>query len=201
MSEPSGSKRHDQSFADVLNRLNDGPRRSEPAYDRSKRAEEPPGEQLTIPWLASSGAATGADSASAQWPAASWPVESWPSGAQDWGELPDFASVVRTYTWTRGRTKPVHDLAVETLVSTSLRGPALGGMTRVEHRSVAELCSAPRSVAEVAALLNLPLGVVRVLLGDMADLGLVIVHRTATNSGDAPAFSFLERVLSGLRRL
>lgn len=199
MSESGGSKPHEQSFADVLNRLGGGgPRWSGPAYGHGARPEEPPAQQLAIPWLASSRPATGADPASAQWPAES----QWPAGAQeDWGEPQNFASSVRPYTWTRGRTRPVYDLAVETLVSTSAPGPALAGMTSVEHRSVAELCCAPRSVAEVAALLGLPLGVARVLLGDMADLGLVVVHRGATNSGDAPGISFLERVLSGLRRL
>ncbi|MGH3942818.1 MAG: DUF742 domain-containing protein [Pseudonocardiaceae bacterium] len=197
MSEPGGSKHHEQSSADVLNRLSGGPRRSEPAHDRSKSIEEPPVEQRTIPWLASSRPAIGSDSLSAQWPVESqWPVE-----YQDWGELPNFVPGMRSYSWIRGRTRPVHNLAVEALVSTRIRASALVELTSIEHRSVAELCGAPRSVAEVAALLNLPLGVVRVLLGDMADLGLVVVHRTATHSGDAPGFSFLERVLSGLRRL
>ncbi|MGQ0773582.1 MAG: DUF742 domain-containing protein [Pseudonocardiales bacterium] len=198
MSQPGGPRRQEQSFADVLNRLSVGSRRSEPAYDRGKRAEEPPVEQLAIPWLASPRPSTESDSAPAQWSAESqWSAE----GTEDGGELLNFASAVRPYTWTRLRRRPVYDLAVETLVSTSVRGPALAGLTSVEHRSVAQLCGAPRSVAEVAALLSLPLGVARVLLGDMADRGLVVVHRTATNSGDAPGFSFLERVLSGLRRL
>ncbi|MGH3916987.1 MAG: DUF742 domain-containing protein [Pseudonocardiaceae bacterium] len=188
MNEFQGSKHHEQSFADVLNSLTGSPWQSEPASDHSEVPEQSSAEQLAIPWLASSRSAPDFDSTQAQWPAKS----------QDWGEPRNFASAVRPYTWTRGRTRPVYDLAVETLVSTSSRGPAL---TSVEHRSVAELCSAPRSVAEVAALLKLPLGVARVLLGDMADLGLVVVHRTGTDSGDAPDFTFMERVLSGLRRL
>lgn len=188
MNEFPGSKSHEQSFADVLNSLGDHPWRSEPASDHSEGPEQPAAEQLEIPWLASSRSAPDYDSTQAQWPA----------GATDWEEPRDFASAVRPYTWTRGRTRPVYDLAVETLVSTSARGLAL---TSVEHRSVAELCSAPRSVAEVAALLSLPLGVARVLLGDMADLGLVVVHRTGIDSGDVPDFTFMERVLSGLRRL
>jgi hypothetical protein len=96
---------------------------------------------------------------------------------------------------------PVFDLAVETLVSTSAHGRDVEALTSVEHRAVAELCRDPRSVAEVAALLSLPLGVARVLLGDMADIGLVVVHRTANASGDTPEVALMERVLSGLRRL
>lgn len=121
--------------------------------------------------------------------------------AEEWGEPEDFASAVRPYTWTRGRTRPVYALAVETLLSTSPQGRDVAALTSIEHRAVAELCLQPRSVAEVAALLGLPLGVARVLLADMADIGLVVVHRTATTSGDAPEFGFMERVLSGLRRL
>ncbi|MDT7712081.1 MAG: hypothetical protein QOG46_770 [Pseudonocardiales bacterium] len=74
-------------------------------------------------------------------------------------------------------------------------------LTSEEHRSVAELCSAPRSVAEVAALLSLPLGVARVLLADMAEIGLVVVHPNAYSAADTPDMALMERVLSGLRRL
>ncbi|MHA6785622.1 DUF742 domain-containing protein [Pseudonocardia saturnea] len=111
------------------------------------------------------------------------------------------ASAVRPYAWTRGRTKSGLDLAIETLVSTSQRGRDQMGLLQVEHRAVAELCEATRSVAEVAALLSLPLGVARVLLGDMAGLGVVTVHQTASSAGNVPDLALMERVLSGLRRL
>jgi hypothetical protein len=109
--------------------------------------------------------------------------------------------VVRPYTWTGGRTSPVFDLAVETLVSTTAHGHEVAVLTSAEHRAVAELCSYPRSVAEVAALLSLPLGVARVLLADMADIGLVVVHRNTYSTADTPDTALMERVLSGLRRL
>ncbi|MBW0009840.1 MAG: DUF742 domain-containing protein, partial [Pseudonocardiales bacterium] len=123
------------------------------------------------------------------------------AGSDEWSEPAASASVVRPYTWTGGRTSPVFDLAVETLVSTAGNGPGRALLTSEEHRAVAELCRAPRSVAEVAALLSLPLGVARVLLADMADIGLVVVHRSANSSGDTPDMALMERVLSGLRRL
>ena len=110
-------------------------------------------------------------------------------------------SAVRPYTWTRGRTKAGLDLAIETLVSTSQRGRDQIGLLQVEHRAVAELCSETRSVAEVAALMKLPLGVARVLLGDMAGLGVVTVHQTSGSTGNTPDMALMERVLSGLRRL
>jgi hypothetical protein len=111
------------------------------------------------------------------------------------------ASAVRPYTWTRGRTKSGFDLAIETLVSTSPRGRAQVATLQLEHRAVAELCEQTRSVAEVAALLSVPLGVARVVLGDMAGLGVVTVHQTASSAGSAPDLALMERVLSGLRRL
>ncbi|GAB1512695.1 DUF742 domain-containing protein [Actinophytocola sp. KF-1] len=111
------------------------------------------------------------------------------------------AQMVRPYAWTRGRTKSTVDLRIETMVSTSEHGENIEALTQTEHRSVAELCAEPRSVAEVATLLAVPLGVAKVLLGDMAGLGLVIVHKTATGGANKAHLMLMERVLSGLRRL
>jgi hypothetical protein len=111
------------------------------------------------------------------------------------------ASAVRPYAWTRGRTKSGLDLAIEALVSTSQRAKDQMGLLQLEHRAVAELCEQTRSVAEVAALLSIPLGVARVVLGDMVGLNLVTVHQTATSAGNEPDLALMERVLSGLRRL
>ncbi|MDA3648278.1 DUF742 domain-containing protein [Saccharopolyspora indica] len=113
----------------------------------------------------------------------------------------DSGSLVRPYARTRGRTRTDYDLAIETLVTTSERGRTQAAQSRSEHRSISELCLEARSVAEVAAHLRLPLGVVRVLIGDMADTGLVLIHDSGLVVGDRPSMEFLERVLSGLRRL
>jgi Protein of unknown function (DUF742) len=125
--------------------------------------------------------------------------EEWAEGE---GEEPeDFRFAVRPYTWTRGRTRPVAYLALETLVSTSEQGRDTSAICSVEHAAIAQLCSEVRSVAEVAALLALPLGVVRVLLADMIDTGLVHVHRNLMGWGSAPGLSMMERVLAGLHQL
>ena len=123
-----------------------------------------------------------------------WPVDEW-EGPED------FRFVVRPYTWTRGRTRPVQDLAVETLVFTSDEGRDVTAICSAEHAAIAELCAEVRSVAEVAALLGLPLGVARVLLADMIDTGLVHVHRNTLGLDNAPDVSLMERVLAGLYRL
>lgn len=109
-------------------------------------------------------------------------------------------SLVRPYTRTGGRTRSDYDLAIEALVSTSDQGEMEEALLP-EHRAICELCMDTKSVAEVAAHLRLPLGVVRVLLGDMAGMGLVVVHTSDAVVGDRPSMEFLERVLSGLRRL
>lgn len=111
------------------------------------------------------------------------------------------SGLVRPYFRTKGRTKPDYDLAIEALISTSERGRRLERVRVPEHRSICGLCLDTRSVAEVAALLRLPLGVVRVLVGDVAGLGLVLIHSASSMVGDRPSIEFMERVLSGLRRI
>ncbi len=110
-------------------------------------------------------------------------------------------TLVRPYVLTRGRTQSRRHLAIEALVST--RADAPWHVTRLsgEFRSVRSLCDRPRSVAEVAATLSVPLGVVRVLLDDMAEQGLVTIHETRTSHDGRPAMALMERVLHGLRRL
>jgi hypothetical protein len=101
-------------------------------------------------------------------------------------------------------------LLVETFVATierpdELPARAAGGggwAERVmpELRAIVKLCRGTRSVAEVSALLRIPLGVVRVLISDLADQGRIRVYGTGHEPG-CPDRALLERVLSGLRRL
>ncbi|HWD04313.1 MAG TPA: DUF742 domain-containing protein [Amycolatopsis sp.] len=110
-------------------------------------------------------------------------------------------SRVRPYARTRGRTRSDHNLALEALVSTSDDGRRYRGVRSIEHRRICDLCLDTRSVAEIAAHLHLPLGVVKVLVGDMADIGLVLIHQTDLVLGDRSSREFMERVLQGLRNL
>jgi hypothetical protein len=114
----------------------------------------------------------------------------------------DAVPLVRPYSRTGGRTRSNLDLAIEALVSTSDLGRARSGQLDGTHQPIAELCAQSRSVAEVAALLRIPLGVARVLVADMVGLGLVVVHRTAEvdATGGVP-MALMERVLAGLHRL
>ncbi|QWF81647.1 DUF742 domain-containing protein [Amycolatopsis sp. CA-230715] len=110
-------------------------------------------------------------------------------------------SMVRPYTRTGGRTRSGAELALEALVSTSELGRSLPGTAPAEHRQIADFCADTRSVAEIAANLALPLGVVKVFVGDMAEAGLVLIHQPGLMFGDRSSREFMERVLDGLRSL
>jgi hypothetical protein len=112
-------------------------------------------------------------------------------------------SLVRPYTRTGGRTRPIHDLAIEALVITTVStlDPAVADLLSPEHARVIELCEGTVSVAEIAVKLESPLGVARVILADMVELGLVEVLDTSATTGTERDPAFLRRVLSGLQRL
>jgi hypothetical protein len=121
------------------------------------------------------------------------------------------SSRVRPYAITGGRTRFGHVLLVETLVSALNRPPDPGARTLPELEAICGLCRGHmRSIAEIAALLRMPLGVVRVLVSDLADQGRIRVHGSpaaAAAEGDDASGSagmhreLLERVLGGLRKL
>lgn len=115
----------------------------------------------------------------------------------------DSSSLVRPYAVTGGRTKPRYDLAIEALVTAAPYPPRDVAVLTPEYRAIMDLCRSARSVAEVSALLRLPLGVARVLVADMAVEGLLRLHQSqpATTAGGQPDLRLLERVLSGLRKL
>lgn len=103
---------------------------------------------------------------------------------------------VRSFTLTRGRTIPRVDLPFEaTLVVTdkNSQSPVSG-----QHAEALALCDG-RSVAEIAAEMNLPIGVVRVLVGDLVADGKVEVRRTLTDqSSTDERRDLLQRTLAGL---
>jgi hypothetical protein len=114
----------------------------------------------------------------------------------------DSTTLVRPYAWTGGRTRGPATLGIETLVSVSPQLPARDRWPAEPHyRTMVELCGTPTSVAEVAALASLPLGVARVLLADLARVGVIRVHENTSAADGRPDLALMERVLDGLRRL
>jgi hypothetical protein len=63
-----------------------------------------------------------------------------------------------------------------------------------------ELCRETASIAELAARAHVPVGVARVLVADLAALGLVDLGRTA-GIDDQDNIALLERLLDGIRAL
>jgi hypothetical protein len=115
-------------------------------------------------------------------------------------EAGDPRSLVRPYAVTGGRTRPRYELAVETLVSVAQYPPRGLSTLTPEYKAIIDLCGAWRSVAEISALLRLPLGVARILIADMAHEGLLRLHQSRAVD-EKPDVHLLERVLSGLRKL
>ncbi len=123
-----------------------------------------------------------------------------PPGQSKPSETGDSSSLVRPYAVTGGRTKPRYELPIEALISAAPYPRQDITTLTPEYKAIIDLCRNWRSVAEVSALLRLPLGVARVIIADMAHEGLLRLHQSPVNDGQ-PDLQLLERVLSGLRKL
>jgi uncharacterized protein DUF742 len=124
------------------------------------------------------------------------------SGAEDPptdGADPD-VTLLRPYLLTSGRAQPVdHTLEIEAQVVTSQLGAASHPRLTFERRDIVALCRTTMSVAEVAAMLGLHIGVARVLVADLAALGYVVVRRPAGRLSQD--LGMIERVIRGLEAI
>ena len=125
------------------------------------------------------------------------------AGAPPEGDYSYEERTVRPYAMTGGRTRPSGDvLPIEALVS-ALRQPT--AQQTVEKRRILELSGTQYvSIAELSAHVHLPVGVVRVIVGDLVDEGSARVHSTATQNpthDPATTLSVLESVLNGISAL
>ncbi|WP_040833327.1 DUF742 domain-containing protein [Nocardia brevicatena] len=111
-------------------------------------------------------------------------------------------SLVRPYSLTAGRTRPKVELALEALVASHPTAFERQFELSNIETSIVELCRESPSVAELAARLELPIGVARVLVADLIEAGHVRVSATLKDdSSDDERRELIERVLSGLRRI
>jgi hypothetical protein len=108
--------------------------------------------------------------------------------------------LVRPYTVTGGRTQSRFQLPIEALVTATVLEPRDLSVLAPECQAILQFCRDWRSVAEVSAVLRLPLGVARILIADMSADGLVRIHQREDAEG-RPDLNLLERVLSGLRKI
>lgn len=111
-----------------------------------------------------------------------------------------FSPVVRPYALVRGRTKPAGERLDVISMAYSLR-VSVPDPTELEpeHLALLQRCAVPMSVAELASGLDLPLGVVRVLLADLRERELVRIDRPAQER--VTDIRLLREVADGLRRL
>lgn len=106
---------------------------------------------------------------------------------------------VRAYALTGGRTKPRHHLLVETLISVPNYDPQFSAALMPETRELYERARETISLAELCAHLTIPLGVIRVLVSDLAAEEMVFIHPTGFAYQYDPIM--LERILDGLKKL
>jgi hypothetical protein len=124
-----------------------------------------------------------------------------PSNDEWWLDA-EAGPVVRPYALTGGRTRhsgEAFDL-VATVTATQVRVADLGGLGP-EHFSVLQLAQVPATVVDIASDIDLPLGVVRILLADLRELGLVLIQAPVSMKARQVDRNMLREVLHGLRGL
>ncbi|MGI9607084.1 MAG: DUF742 domain-containing protein [Acidimicrobiales bacterium] len=104
---------------------------------------------------------------------------------------------VPPYAVTGGRTRVDVDIPFEALVRTTARGREHLQLVAFERRDILRLAEEPIAVAELSAHLHLPIGAIRVLVGDLSVEGHVQTKAMTAQADTA----LLERVRDGLRRL
>jgi hypothetical protein len=111
-------------------------------------------------------------------------------------------NLVRPYTITRGRTGDDRtDFTLITLVrSAEPAGSSRRRAEQPETAAILEHCQErPMAIAEIAAHLDLPPSVVKVLCGDLLDRSMISVKVPGAEAG-APSVELLERVIRGVQR-
>ena len=106
--------------------------------------------------------------------------------------------LIRPYAMTGGRTVAESDISLEAQIQATARASQHLGAYRWEAAKVVELVQSPMALIEIAARLQIPIGVARVLVADLVADGAVMLHTPEKTQSFA---SLLERVLDGVRNL
>lgn len=124
-----------------------------------------------------------------------------PGSHHDWLDG-DAGPVVRPYTMTGGRVQPSADGfdLVAFVVAGAPQDSAKHPQLQPEHGVIIDAAQQPISVAELASHLDLALGVVRVLLGDLLAAGLIAMYEPPSST-NFPHDDILKAVVNGLRAL
>jgi hypothetical protein len=119
---------------------------------------------------------------------------------QDRGLGRDEGPVVRPYLLTGGRTKAAGEIIGLLALVHDTGSPLSDAMfLEPEQSAVLKLCRRPVAVADLASDLDLPLGVVRILLSDMRDRGLITIRQPSARPVNDE--KILKDVADALRRL
>ena len=124
-----------------------------------------------------------------------------PSNDERWLDA-EAGPVVRNYVLTGGRTRhsgEAFDL-VATVSATRARVADPASLAP-EHVSVLRVAQSPTTVGAIASDVGLPLGVVRILLGDLREFGLVSIQAPVSMKPQQVDRNTLREVLHGLRGL
>lgn len=110
----------------------------------------------------------------------------------------DAGGLIRPYMITGGRTRAaLPDLALQTLIGAAPTAHPGLALTPESGRIVALTATDPLSIVDLSAHLELPVGVVRVLVGDLAQQRLVVVHDAPTTAD----INLVRRLISGVQSL
>lgn len=109
---------------------------------------------------------------------------------------------MRPYAITGGRTHhSQHGFALITLVVSRSPDELQPSHLEPEAAQILHLCrNRAMAVAEIAALLDLPVSVVKVLCGDLLDASLVLVQ-APPGRDNQPSVEVIERVMNAIRQL
>jgi len=113
----------------------------------------------------------------------------------------DAGPVVRPYALTKGRTLPSGGASfglIDVVIATGERAPE-HFRPGPEHRRILSMCRRPTPIVDLTSEIDLPIGVVRVLLGDLTSEGLARV--LSTQKQPANDQRLLRMVLDGLESL
>ncbi|WP_326646465.1 DUF742 domain-containing protein [Streptosporangium sp. NBC_01755] len=108
--------------------------------------------------------------------------------------------VVRPYAMTGGRTRASSSLDLLSMAVATGTPISPGAYLGSEHRRLLKLVRRARPIVEIASDADLPVGVIKVLLGDLLDQGLILV-RSPIPAASVPPESLLRELISGLRAL
>lgn len=123
-----------------------------------------------------------------------------PGGAEGPG-FEEAGPLVRPYVMTQGR-EHVNSVQLDMIsVVIAARRTEVDEMAlEPEQLSILRICQRPQSVAEVSAHLDIPVAVVKVLLGDLITRGHVLARAPYTAKSPVSR-DVLQAVLDGIQRL